>query len=379
MAAASLTRRRCPSFLILRSFRPKARLSYTRHVRVERVALEHHRDVAVLRRHVVDHAVADEEAPVADLLEPGDAAQRGRLAAARRSDEDEELAVLDLEIQVVDGDDVLAVALVHVVERDGRHRVTRSIRQRQAAGGLVAHARERIIVRLRNPASHAALMPCNAFFPPSRRSVGRLAGLLIVLALVGRVRDAVAAPAGRAAGRSAAERSATCSRRCYDRYPGARPRRGAGSGCEASRSIAIVGTMRHPSQNTADFLPLPKLRGANWRGRWQRITRAMDRLETLPPVDLVQVGDDYYVADGHNRVAAARRAGGARDRRGRHPARAARRHAARPGEARCQLADRYRRGAPGGSGRRPRTVEQRSAIEDVLAARPPRRQPGDHR
>ncbi len=29
----------------------------------------------------------------------------------------------------------------------------------------------------------------------------------------------------------------------------------------------------------------------------------------LPPVDLVQVGDDYYVADGHNRVAAARRAG----------------------------------------------------------------------
>jgi hypothetical protein len=34
----------------------------------------------------------------------------------------------------------------------------------------------------------------------------------------------------------------------------------------------------------------------------------MDRLETLPPVELVQVGDDYYVADGHNRVAAARHA-----------------------------------------------------------------------
>jgi hypothetical protein len=71
----------------------------------------------------------------------------------------------------------------------------------------------------------------------------------------------------------------------------------------------IVGTMRHPSQNTADFLPLPRLRGANWRARWQRITRAMDRLALLPPVDLVQVGDDYYVADGHNRVAAARQAG----------------------------------------------------------------------
>lgn len=78
------------------------------------------------------------------------------------------------------------------------------------------------------------------------------------------------------------------------------------------RSVAledIVGTMRHPTQNTADFLPLPQLRGENWRGRWQRISGAMDRLETLPPVELVQVGDEYYVADGHNRVAAARRAG----------------------------------------------------------------------
>ena len=35
----------------------------------------------------------------------------------------------------------------------------------------------------------------------------------------------------------------------------------------------------------------------------------MDRLAVLPPVDLVKVGDDYYVEDGHNRVAAALRAG----------------------------------------------------------------------
>jgi hypothetical protein len=71
----------------------------------------------------------------------------------------------------------------------------------------------------------------------------------------------------------------------------------------------IVGTMRHPSQNTADFLPLPELRGENWRARWQRINRANDRLEVLPPIEVFQVGDEYYVADGHNRVAAARQAG----------------------------------------------------------------------
>lgn len=96
----------------------------------------------------------------------------------------------------------------------------------------------------------------------------------------------------------------------YDRYPhaGSAPRRRVGL-----RSVAldqIVGTMRHPSQNTGDFLPLPRLRGENWRARWQRITRAMDGLVSLPPVDLVQVGEEYYVADGHNRVGAAIRAGG---------------------------------------------------------------------
>ena len=77
--------------------------------------------------HVVDDPVADEDLAVGDVLEPREAAQRGGLAAARRADQDQELAVVDLQVEVVDGDDVLAVPLVHVVERDGRHRVTHSI------------------------------------------------------------------------------------------------------------------------------------------------------------------------------------------------------------------------------------------------------------
>ena len=39
------------------------------HVRVERVVLEHHRDVAILGRHVVDDPVADEDAAVGDLFQ----------------------------------------------------------------------------------------------------------------------------------------------------------------------------------------------------------------------------------------------------------------------------------------------------------------------
>jgi hypothetical protein len=95
----------------------------------------------------------------------------------------------------------------------------------------------------------------------------------------------------------------------YDVHPGAStaPRRRVGV-----RTIPldrIVGTLRHPSQNTADFLPLPRLRGQNWQGRWQRLNLAMDRLSALPPIDVVQVGDEYWVEDGHNRVAAALQAG----------------------------------------------------------------------
>ena len=74
----------------------------TRHVRVERVVLEHHRDVAVLGRHVVDDPVVRSRLAHGDLLEPGDHPQRGRLAAARRADEHDELAVGDVEIRSFD-------------------------------------------------------------------------------------------------------------------------------------------------------------------------------------------------------------------------------------------------------------------------------------
>jgi hypothetical protein len=92
-------------------------------VRVESVALEDHRDVAILRRDVVDHAVADLEVAGADLLEAGDHPKAGRLATAGRADQDHELAVLDLEVEVLHRREV-AVLLRDVLERDRRHRST---------------------------------------------------------------------------------------------------------------------------------------------------------------------------------------------------------------------------------------------------------------
>ena len=132
--------------------------------------------------------------------------------------------------------------------------------------------------------------------------------VLMAAGIVGRAWQAWRRRSDDISGRRQVERAILPS--IYDRYPEATkaPRRRLGVTTVALDRI--VGTMRQPSQNTADFLPLPKLRGQNWRARWQRIIRAMDNLATLPPVDLVQVGDEYFVADGHNRVAAARHAGG---------------------------------------------------------------------
>lgn len=68
----------------------------------------------------------------------------------------------------------------------------------------------------------------------------------------------------------------------------------------------IVGTaVEGPAQRGGDFLPLRDRRSADWRSRWQRILSGIDGLATLPPVELIKFGDEYWVVDGHNRVAAA--------------------------------------------------------------------------
>jgi len=73
-----------------------------RHVRVEGVVLEDHGDVAILRGQIVDHPAADADRARGHRLQPGDHAQRRRLAAAGRPHEDDKLAVSDLEVELGD-------------------------------------------------------------------------------------------------------------------------------------------------------------------------------------------------------------------------------------------------------------------------------------
>ena len=67
------------------------------------------------------------------------------------------------------------------------------------------------------------------------------------------------------------------------------------------RGTAVEGA----AQRGGDFLPLKDRRSDDWRARWQRILSAIDRLDTLPPVELIKFDGGYWVVDGHNRVAAA--------------------------------------------------------------------------
>lgn len=68
----------------------------------------------------------------------------------------------------------------------------------------------------------------------------------------------------------------------------------------------IAGTaVEGPAQRGGDFLPLRDRRSDDWRSRWQRILHGIEGMATLPPVELIKFGGEYWVVDGHNRVAAA--------------------------------------------------------------------------
>jgi hypothetical protein len=196
-----------------------------------------------------------------------------------------------------------------------------------------------------------------------RRIAGRLTFLLLVAAVFTRARDAWLRRSQAAGRQRRSERDVLPSLSSVYPSTGAAPRRRIG--LRAVDLDRIVGTVRNPSQNTADFLPLPRLRGQNWKGRWQRITGAMDRLAMLPPIELVQAGDDYYVVDGHNRVAAARRAGAAEIDA--DVTQLLLPGVTQPGQATLDAsslvgADEVRQA---GQGRMSRTVEQRSATDDL--------------
>src|ERR687890_1326569 len=64
----------------------------------------------------------------------------------------------------------------------------------------------------------------------------------------------------------------------------------------------IVGSVGRWDEFDRSFLPAR----ASIAERWKRIDRAFHRAEDLPPVELYEIGDSYFVVDGHHRVSVAR-------------------------------------------------------------------------
>lgn len=64
---------------------------------------------------------------------------------------------------------------------------------------------------------------------------------------------------------------------------------------------AIVGTIDRGRDFDRRFRPTSR----RVRTRWEQIAAAMRRGEALPPVDLLKVGQIYFVRDGHHRVSVA--------------------------------------------------------------------------
>lgn len=111
---------------------------------------------------------------------------------------------------------------------------------------------------------------------------------------------------GNARLRAFRKRRGTPLENLYDLHPEARVAARRDLGLLTIPVSRIRGTaVEGPAQRGGDFLPLPALRSANWEGRWQRLRQAQDRLAILPPIDVLQTPEGYWVVDGHNRVALA--------------------------------------------------------------------------
>jgi hypothetical protein len=67
----------------------------------------------------------------------------------------------------------------------------------------------------------------------------------------------------------------------------------------------IVGTLEPTISFDAGFRPASEL----VRSRWQRIALAHHRGVALPPINVLQLPDGYYIVDGRHRVSVARALG----------------------------------------------------------------------
>ncbi|MPN16309.1 hypothetical protein SDC9_163648 [bioreactor metagenome] len=93
------------------------------HVREERIVLEHHGNAALCRRHMGDVATIDAHRPRGGHVQPGNHAQGGGFAAARRAEQDAKRAWFNAQIHGMQGRGVTP-GFGDVLQLDQRHRAS---------------------------------------------------------------------------------------------------------------------------------------------------------------------------------------------------------------------------------------------------------------
>ena len=120
--AASRTRRSASSRGTRRIRRPNAMFSYMT-CAGRRVALKHHRHVAAMRRHLGDRLLVEVEVAFGISSRPAIMLSVVDLPQARRSEQHQELAVRDIEAEVVHRDHAVGIALGDPIEAYACHGV----------------------------------------------------------------------------------------------------------------------------------------------------------------------------------------------------------------------------------------------------------------
>ena len=93
---------------------------------------------------------------------------------------------------------------------------------------------------------------------------------------------------------------------CYQDVPkGLRDVRITSRGLRDIPIDAIVGSVGRCTDFTRSFMPLRD----NSEARWARVEQAWQDLTGLPPIEVYQIGDVYFVVDGNHRVSVARQFG----------------------------------------------------------------------
>src|SRR5579875_2368715 len=139
---------------------PQAELYVLGHVlvRKQRVTLKYHADIAIARLKIIDDASVNADLARIRVLESRDHAQRRGLAASRRPDEHDKLAVFDGEIQVshrLYGTE----RFVQIDQLDARHAYLRTIPKLNPRARCLRITRPTIISGTVMPTAKAACRP----------------------------------------------------------------------------------------------------------------------------------------------------------------------------------------------------------------------------